>query len=191
MCIRDSLRNAVAEHQSRFYGLSYDPDTEVLITAGATEAIAGAVLGLCDHGDEVITFEPTYDSYSATIKLAGAVEAPVLLSPPDWSFDRAAFEAALTSQTRAILLNSPHNPTGKVFTNEELAWISERAIEHDLVVISDDVYQHMVSTGVISRSQPSRVCANARSALGRPERAFHSPVGRSVGSPLRKNCVTP
>ena len=141
------LRNAVAEHQSRFYGLSYDPDTEVLITAGATEAIAGAVLGLCDHGDEVITFEPTYDSYSATIKLAGAVEAPVLLSPPDWSFDRAAFEAALTSQTRAILLNSPHNPTGKVFTNEELAWISERAIEHDLVVISDDVYQHMVFDG--------------------------------------------
>lgn len=141
------LRQAVAEHQERFYGLSYDPDTEVLITAGATEAIAGAILGLCDHGDEVITFEPTYDSYSATIALAGAIEAPVLLSAPDWSFDPDAFEAALTDKTRAILLNSPHNPTGKVFTRDELTWIAERAIEHDLVVISDDVYQHMVFDG--------------------------------------------
>ena len=141
------LRAAVAEHQERFYGLRYDPDTEVLITAGATEAIAGAVLALCDHGDEVITFEPTYDSYSATIALAGATEKPVLLQGPDWWFDRDAFTAALSGHTRAILLNSPHNPTGKVFTPDELAWIAERAIEHDIVVISDDVYQHMVFDG--------------------------------------------
>ena len=141
------LRSAVAEHQERFYGLSYDPDTEVLITAGATEAIAGAILALCDHGDEVLTFEPTYDSYSATIALAGAVERPVLLHAPDWHFDTDAFDAALSERTRVILLNSPHNPTGKVFTRDELDWIAERAIEHDLVVVSDDVYQHMVFDG--------------------------------------------
>lgn len=138
------LRAAVAEHQERFYGLKYDPDTEVLITAGATEAIAGAILALCDHGDEVITFEPTYDSYSATIALAGAVERPVLLNAPDWSFDIEAFDAALSDKTRLILLNTPHNPTGKVFDRAELESIAERAIEHDLVVVSDDVYQHMV-----------------------------------------------
>ena len=141
------LRAAVAEHQERFYGLSYDPDTEVLITAGATEAIAGAILALCDHGDEVITFEPTYDSYSATIALAGAVERPVLLNAPDWSFDIEAFDVALSDKTRLILLNTPHNPTGKVFDRAELESIAERAIEHDLVVVSDDVYQHMVFDG--------------------------------------------
>ena len=141
------LRAAVAEHQERFYGLKYDPDTEVLITAGATEAIAGAILALCDHGDEVITFEPTYDSYSATIALAGAAERPVLLNAPGWSFDIEAFDAALSDKTRLILLNSPHNPTGKVFDRAELESIAERAIEHDLVVVSDDVYQHMVFDG--------------------------------------------
>lgn len=141
------LRAAVAEHQERFYGIAYDPDTEVLITAGATEAIAGSILALCDHGDEVLTFEPTYDSYSATIALAGAIERPVLLHSPNWHFDKDAFDAALSERTRVILLNSPHNPTGKVFTREELTWIAERAIEHDLVVVSDDVYQHMVFDG--------------------------------------------
>ena len=141
------LRAAVAEHQKRFYGLSYDADTEVLITAGATEAIAGAILALCDAGDEVITFEPTYDSYSATIGLAGAVERPVLLNAPDWRFDVDALDAAFSERTRLILLNSPHNPTGKVFDREELEVIAQRAIEHDLVVVSDDVYQHMVFDG--------------------------------------------
>ena len=141
------LRAAVAEHQKRFYGLSYDADTEVLITAGATEAIAGAILALCDEGDEVITFEPTYDSYSATIGLAGAVERPVLLNAPDWRFDVDALDAAFSERTRLILLNSPHNPTGKVFDREELEVIAQRAIEHDLVVVSDDVYQHMVFDG--------------------------------------------
>ena len=96
----------------------------MLITAGATEAIAGAILALCDHGDEVITFEPTYDSYSATIALAGAVERPVLLNAPDWSFDIEAFDAALNDKTRLILLNSPHNPTGKVF--DRASWNRSR-----------------------------------------------------------------
>ncbi len=141
------LRAAVAEHQERFYGLTYDPDTEVLITAGATEAIAGAMFALCDHGDEVITFEPSYDSYSASIAMAGAIKKPVLLEAPNYPLDINAFRAAVTDKTRVILLNTPHNPTGKVFTREELAQIAEVAIEHDLVVVSDDVYQHMVFDG--------------------------------------------
>ena len=141
------LRNAIAEHQQRFYGLTYDPDTEVLVTAGATEAIAAAVLALCTDGDEVITFEPTYDSYSATIKLAGAIEKPVLLNAPNYGFDYDELVAAITPSTRAILLNTPHNPTGKVFTRAELESIEELAISHDLVVISDEVYEHMVFDG--------------------------------------------
>jgi len=141
------LRNAVAEHQERFYGLTYDPDTEVLITAGATEAIAGAMLALCDYGDEVVTFEPSYDSYSASIAMAGAIKKPVLLAAPDYPVDIDAFRAAVTDKTRVVLLNTPHNPTGKVFTRSELEQIAAVAIEHDLVVVSDDVYQHMVFDG--------------------------------------------
>ena len=141
------LRNAIAEHQQRFYGLTWDPDTEVLVTAGATEAIAATILALCDTGDEVITFEPTYDSYSATIKMAGAVEKPILLNAPDFTFDLAALEAVITPETRAILVNTPHNPTGKVFTRAELESIAALAIEHDLVVITDEVYEHMVFDG--------------------------------------------
>ncbi len=141
------LRAAVAEHQERFYGLSYDPDSEVLITAGATEAIAGSMFALCDQGDEVITFEPSYDSYSASIAMAGAIKKPVLLRDPDYALDRDAFMAALSDASRVILLNTPHNPTGKVFTRDELEWIAQIAIERDLVVVSDDVYQHMVFNG--------------------------------------------
>ena len=141
------LRNAISEHQKRFYDLTWDPDTEVLVTAGATEAIAATILALCDTGDEVITFEPTYDSYSATIKMAGAIEKPVLLNAPDFSFDLAALTAAISPQTRAILVNTPHNPTGKVFTREEMESIAALAIEHDLVVITDEVYEHMVFDG--------------------------------------------
>ncbi len=141
------LRLAVAEHQERFYGLTYDPDSEVLITAGATEAIAGAMFALCDHEDEVITFEPSYDSYSASIAMAGATKKPVLLAAPDYPLDMDAFRAALSDKSRVILLNTPHNPTGKVFTRAELEQIAEVAIERDLVVVSDDVYQHMVFDG--------------------------------------------
>lgn len=141
------LRAAVAEHQARFYNLDYDPDDEVLITAGATEAIAAAMLALCDLGDEVITFEPSYDSYSASISMAGAVKRTVLLNAPDYSFDLTALRRAAGPKTRAILLNTPHNPTGKVFTRSELESIAEVAIEHDLVVVSDEVYEHMVFDG--------------------------------------------
>ncbi len=141
------IRAAVAEHQERFYGLTWDPDTEVLITAGATEAIAGAMFALCDHGDEVIVFEPSYDSYSATIGMAGAIKKTVLLAAPDHALDMEAFNAAVSERSRVILLNTPHNPTGKVFTRSELEAIAAVAIEHDLVVVADEVYEHMVFEG--------------------------------------------
>ena len=141
------LRRAIADHQQRFYGLSWDPNSEVLVTAGATEAIAATMLALCDTGDEIITFEPTYDSYSATIKMAGAVEKPILLNAPDFSFDLDELTAAISPCTRAILVNTPHNPTGKVFSRDEMTSIAALAIAHDLIVITDEVYEHMVFDG--------------------------------------------
>ena len=144
------LREAVARHQRRFYGLEHDPDTEVLVTAGATEALAGALLGLLEEGDEVVVFEPMYDSYQPCIALAGARTVPVLLRPDadrEYHFDPADLRAAVTPRTRLIILNTPHNPTGKVFDAEELALVAEVAIEHDLVVVTDEVYEHLVFPG--------------------------------------------
>ncbi|HEY1280036.1 MAG TPA: pyridoxal phosphate-dependent aminotransferase [Acidimicrobiales bacterium] len=141
------LRHAVADHQQHWYGLTYDPDTEVLVTAGATEAIAAALLSLLEPGDEVIAFEPYYDSYAACIAMAGAERRPITLRAPDFAFDPDDLRRVVTPRTRLILLNSPHNPTGKVFTAEELAAIAAVAIEHDLLVITDDVYEHLVFDG--------------------------------------------
>ncbi len=142
------LRQAISAHQKRFYGLAVDPDSQVLVTAGATEAIASALLALVEPGDEVIAFEPYYDSYAACIALAGGVRVPVTLRPPGFRPDLDALRAAVTAATRIILLNTPHNPTGAVFTPAELAAIAEIACEHDLLVISDEVYEHMVYDGV-------------------------------------------
>jgi len=142
-----SLRTAVAEHQARFWGLGFDPDTEVLVTAGATEAVAATLLALLEVGDEVIVFEPYYDSYAACIALAGAQRRCVTLRPPDYSFSVDALAAAVTPRTRAVLLNSPHNPTGKVFSRPELDAIAALCIEHDLIAITDEVYEHLVYDG--------------------------------------------
>ena len=142
------LRAAVAEHQQRFWGLTFDPDTEVLITAGATEAVAATLLALLEVGDEVIVFEPYYDSYAACIAMAGAQRRCVTLRPPDYSFALDALRAAVTPRTRAVLLNSPHNPTGKVFSRTELEAIAALCVEHDLVAITDEVYEHLVYDGV-------------------------------------------
>jgi N-succinyldiaminopimelate aminotransferase len=141
------LRQAIADHQQRFYGLGFDPDREVLVTAGATEAIAAALLALLEPGDEVIAFEPYYDSYAACVALAGGVRVPVTLRAPDFRPDLDAVRSAITPRTRLILLNSPHNPTGSVFTRAELTAIAALACEHDLLVIADEVYEHMVYEG--------------------------------------------
>ena len=137
------LREAIADHQQRFYGLQYDPGTEVLVTAGATEALAGALMGLLDTGDEVVLFEPMYDSYQACIALAGAVAKPVTLRPPDYGFDPAELRAAISPKTKLLLINTPHNPTGKVLNREELQSIADLALEHDLIVLTDEVYEHL------------------------------------------------
>ena len=141
------LRQAISEHQRRFYDLAVDPDGEVLVTAGATEAIAAALLALVEAGDEVIAFEPYYDSYAACIAMAGGVRVPVTLRAPGFRPDLDELRAAITDRTRLILLNSPHNPTGAVFTRAELTAIAELACARDLLVISDEVYEHMVFTG--------------------------------------------
>jgi N-succinyldiaminopimelate aminotransferase len=141
------LRQAIAAHQKRFYGLEVDPDTEVLVTAGATEAIAAAMLALLEPGDEVIAFEPYYDSYAACIAMAGATRVPVTLRPPTFRPDLDALRDAVTSRTRLILLNSPHNPTGMVLSAGELTAIASLAVERDLIVVTDEVYEHIVFDG--------------------------------------------
>jgi N-succinyldiaminopimelate aminotransferase len=141
------LRSAIAAHQERFWGLTVDPDLEVLVTAGATEAITAAVLALCEPGDEVLAFEPTYDSYRAAAALAGATLRVVRLEAPDYRFDPAALEAAVTPRTRFVLLNSPHNPTGKVFDAGELDVVADLCRRHDLLAVTDEVYEHMVYEG--------------------------------------------
>jgi N-succinyldiaminopimelate aminotransferase len=141
------LRHAVAGHQKRFYGVDLDPDTEVLVTAGATEGIAAALIALLEPGDEVIAFEPYYDSYAACVAMAGAARVPVTLRPPGFRPDLAELRAAITPRTRLILLNTPHNPTGAVFSRAELTGIAELAREHDLLVVSDEVYEHLIFDG--------------------------------------------
>ncbi|MGI5349890.1 pyridoxal phosphate-dependent aminotransferase [Streptomyces sp. CA-250714] len=143
------LRAAVAEHQLRFYGLRYDPDTEVLITAGATEAIAASLLALVEPGDEVIALEPYYDSYAASIAMAGGTRVPVTLRPRDGAYhlDLDELRDAVTDRTRLILLNTPHNPTGTVLRREELAAVAELCVERDLLAVTDEVYEHLVFDG--------------------------------------------
>ncbi|MEU1885148.1 pyridoxal phosphate-dependent aminotransferase [Micromonospora sp. WMMD987] len=152
-----ALRRAVAEHQRRFHGLTYDPDGEVIVTAGATEAIAASILALCEPGDEVVCFEPYYDSYAASIALAGAVRRPVTLRPGGdgrYAFDPAELRAAFGPRTRLVLLNSPHNPTGKVFTGPELALVADLCREHDVYAVTDEVYEHLVFTDAASAHLP-------------------------------------
>jgi N-succinyldiaminopimelate aminotransferase len=138
-----ALRQAIARHQQRHYRLDLDPDTEVLVTTGCTEAIAAALLGLVDPGDEVVVLEPYYDSYVAMIQMAGGVRRPVTLRSPAFRLDADELRAAVTPRTRFVLLNSPHNPTGTVLTRAELQAVADVALEHDLVVITDEVYEHL------------------------------------------------
>ena len=141
------LRAAVAAHQASWYGLDLAPEDQVLVTTGATEAIAASLLALCDPGDEVVMFEPSYDSYAACASMAGATPRLVRLHPPHWSFDSEELAAAVGPRTRLILLNTPHNPTGKVFAPAELAQIAKLCQTHDLLALTDEVYEHLVFDG--------------------------------------------
>ncbi len=143
-----ALREAIARHQQRHYGIDLDPDQNVVVTTGCTEGIAAALLGLVDAGDEVVVLEPYYDSYVAMIQMVGGVRRPVTLRAPDFRLDVDALRAAVTPRTRFLLLNSPHNPTGAVLHRDELQAVADMAIEHDLVVITDEVYEHLTFDGV-------------------------------------------
>ena len=142
------LRQAIADHQRRFFGLEVDADREVLVTAGATEAIAATLLALVDEGDEVVTFEPFYDAYGAMIGLARGVHRTVPLRWPDFQPDLDRLEAAVTDRTRVILVNTQHNPTGAVFTDETLRLVLELAERHDAIVVTDEVYEHLIFDGL-------------------------------------------
>jgi L-glutamine---4-(methylsulfanyl)-2-oxobutanoate aminotransferase len=141
------LNRAIAKRFAKDYSLTVDPDTEVTVTSGCTEALAASFLGLVNPGDEVILFEPFYDSYRACVAMAGAKATFVTLRPPDFSFDESELRAAFTDKTRAILINTPHNPTGKVFSLNELRVIAELCKEHDAIAITDEVYEHLVFKG--------------------------------------------
>ena len=136
------LRRAVADHQARFYGQQVDPG-DVMVSTGASEAIGAAIMALVEPGEEVVVFEPYFDLYAAVIELAGGVRRAVTLRTPDYSFDPDELEAVINPSTRLILINTPHNPTGKVFSEAELAEIARLAITHDLLVVTDEVYEHM------------------------------------------------
>ncbi len=141
------LNAAIAAHDHHHHGLSLDPDSEVTVTSGATEGIADAILALVNPGDEVILFEPFYDSYRAAIELAGGVAVAVPLRPPTWTFDPDQLAAAFTHRTRVLLLNTPHNPTGHVTTAAELDIIETLVLRHGVVLLSDEVYEHLVYVG--------------------------------------------
>jgi N-succinyldiaminopimelate aminotransferase len=139
-----ALRDAIAAHQHRHYGL--EPE-DILVSFGATEAIAAAVLGLVDPGDAVMLLEPMYDSYAAVIEFAGATRSPVTLRPPDFALDADQLARAVSPRTKLVLLNSPHNPTGRVLSAQELQAVADLCIEHDLVCVADEVYEHLVFDG--------------------------------------------
>jgi N-succinyldiaminopimelate aminotransferase len=142
-----ALREAIARHQLRHYGIQLDPRTEVLVTTGATEALTAALLAFVEPGDEVLALEPFYDSYRAAVQLAGGVTVPVPLAAPDFSLSSEALHAAVGPRTRVLLVNSPHNPTGAVLNRDELQVLAELAQRHDLLVISDEVYEHLTFDG--------------------------------------------
>jgi aspartate/methionine/tyrosine aminotransferase len=142
-----SLRQAVAENAQRFFGLAVDWEREILVTSGATEALCDAFLGLLNPGDEVIVFEPVYDSYGPIIRRAGAIPVPIRLEPPNWDLPREKLREAIGPRTRAIVVNTPMNPIGKIFDADELRFIADCLLRHDLVAIADEVYEHLVFDG--------------------------------------------
>jgi N-succinyldiaminopimelate aminotransferase len=141
------LRQAVAAANARFYGLEVDPATEVVITSGATEAITACLMAVLDPGDEVVLIEPLYDTYAPVVRMLGATPRFVRLAPPQWELPRAELAAAFGAKTKAIVLNTPMNPTGKVFTAAELAFIADLLVRHDAYAVCDEVYEHLIFDG--------------------------------------------
>jgi N-succinyldiaminopimelate aminotransferase len=141
------LRQAVSAHAFKFYGLQYDPEDEVLITSGGTEAVTGALMAMAGVGDEVVMIEPTYDSYRPMAEATGAVVRAIQLKPPGWRLEETDLRAVIGPKTRAILINSPHNPAGRAFSREELEMLARVVMETDAVVICDEVYEHLVYDG--------------------------------------------
>lgn len=144
-----SLREAVARHQRHWYGIAVDPNSEVVVTTGASEALAAAVLAFVAPGDEVVVLEPFYDLYQACVAMAGGTLVPVRLHEPDFRFDPADVAAAVTDRTKLLLLNSPHNPTGLVLDEHQVRAVAKIAIEHDLLVVADEVYEHVIYDGLL------------------------------------------
>lgn len=144
---RPELRRALAAHAKAHYGLAFDPEREVLVTSGATEALAAAILALCGPGDEAVLIEPAYDSYKPIVEAAGARARAVRLAPPCWRLERGALEAALGPRTRVVVMNSPLNPVGRVFDREELELVADAVERHDAVAVCDEVYEHLVFDG--------------------------------------------
>lgn len=142
-----SLREAVSSYYQRFYKLQYNPETEISITVGATEGLFATILGTVDPGDEVVVLEPFYDSYVASIEMAGGKAVPVTMHAPTFSVVRSELEAAITPKTKLLIVNNPHNPSGKVWEHDELKMIAEVAVKHDLLVISDEVYEFLLFDG--------------------------------------------
>jgi aspartate/methionine/tyrosine aminotransferase len=141
------FREAIAGKYLRDYGMKVDPETEICVTCGSTEAMIAAMLGILDPGDEVVVFEPFYENYGPDAILSGAVPRSVTLRPPDWTFDESELRAAFGDRTRAIVINSPNNPTGKVFTREELGLIAELCEHHDAIALTDEIYEHILYDG--------------------------------------------
>lgn len=144
---RPSIRQAIAKKMARHYGLPVDPNTEITVTHGATEAIFSTILGLVDPGDEVIIFEPFYDSYLPAVQIAGGLPRFYTLRPPHWSIDGDELAALFSDQTKLILINTPHNPTGKVYTEKELGLIADLCLKHDVIAMTDEVYEHIIFDG--------------------------------------------
>jgi N-succinyldiaminopimelate aminotransferase len=145
------LREAIAAKVERQYGLKFDPVTEITVTAGATEAVFAAIQGLVDPGDEVILFEPYYDSYLPAVQFAGGVARFCTLRPPDWRVEPEALTGLFNDKTKLILINSPHNPTGKVFTPDEMALIAKLCQQHDVIALTDEVYEHITFDGIVHK----------------------------------------
>jgi aspartate/methionine/tyrosine aminotransferase len=142
------FRRAIAQKYEHDYGLAFDPETEICVTCGSTEAMAAAFLGILDEGDEVVVFEPFYESYNPDSIMSGAIPRYVTLRPPHWTFDPDELARAFGPRTRAVVINSPHNPTGKVFSTEELGQIASLCVEHDAIAITDEIYEHITYDGL-------------------------------------------